>query len=128
MEALKATLATADPEKLGAVGANIDTYAMSFPEELRWAGSPQAPALLYRLFSTIDAACRPEHRPRPGQPHYLIDRTAYPEPDRFVTGEQSHAVREVNALIDLRALSDPSNGNSATLNAEHAGSLGASEA
>ena len=64
--------------------------------------SPLAPALLYRLFSTIDASCRPVPKSRPFQANYLVDRKAYPQPDRFMVklNDVGRHDAEADQLID----------------------------
>ena len=74
LEAVEAALAAADPAKCEALAATINAYAEDFPDEFFWATSPQAPALLYHLLGTIDAACRPSARSKPRPVIRLMDR------------------------------------------------------
>ena len=82
LAALDGTIAAADPEKRAAVAAMMDAYAKDFAAEFRWAAGPQAPTLLSRLLTTIDAACRPECDIRREGP-FVIDRKSYPQPYEF---------------------------------------------
>ena len=52
LDALEAALKTADPAKRQALAKTSDAY--------HWAIGAQAPTLLYHLFMSIDAACRPD--------------------------------------------------------------------
>ena len=52
LDALEAALKTADPAKRQALAKTIDAY--------HWAIGAETPTLLYHLFMSIDAACRPE--------------------------------------------------------------------
>jgi hypothetical protein len=74
LEAVGEALGAADPGRCDALAKVIDAYAKDFPDEFYWAISPQAPALLYHLLITIDAACRPSSRSKVRPPIRLVDR------------------------------------------------------
>jgi DDE superfamily endonuclease len=57
LDALEAALKTADPAKRQALAKTSDAY--------HWAIGAHAPTLLYHLFMSIDAACRPDKQSKP---------------------------------------------------------------
>ena len=66
LDALKAVIKSADPEKQRELVKTIDGYAEHFPDDFFWATSAQSPTLLYNLMMVIDSASRPdESKPRP---------------------------------------------------------------
>jgi hypothetical protein len=66
LDALEAALKTADPAKRQALAKTSDAY--------HWAIGAQAPTLLYHLFMSIDAACRPDKQSKPRGVIRLADR------------------------------------------------------
>ena len=52
----------------------IDAYSEDFADEFFWATSAQAPALLYHMLNTVDAACRPEAQSKSRPVIRLVDR------------------------------------------------------
>ena len=74
LDAVEAVIKCADPAKREALARTIDAYQDDFPEDFYWAIGQQAPMLLHHLFSTIDAACRPEAQSKPRPVIRLVDR------------------------------------------------------
>jgi len=74
LDALEAAIASAEPAKVKALAETIDAYHDDFPEDFHWAVGAQAPTLLYHLFSTIDAACRPGSASKTRAAVRLVDR------------------------------------------------------
>jgi hypothetical protein len=66
LDALEAALKTADPAKRQALAKTSDAY--------HWAIGARAPTLLYHLFMSIDAACRPDKQSKPRGVIHLADR------------------------------------------------------
>ena len=66
LDALEAALKTADPAKRQALAKTSDAN--------HWAIGAQAPTLLYHLFMSIDAACRPDKQSKPRGVIRLADR------------------------------------------------------
>jgi len=74
LNAVETVVAASDPAKREALAETIDAYADHFPDEFYWAIGASAPTLLFHLFKTIDAACRPESSSKPRPVIRLVDR------------------------------------------------------
>jgi hypothetical protein len=74
LDAIEAVIKAADPAKREALAQTIDAYADDFPDDFFWAIGPQAPTLLNHIFSSIDAACRPETQSKARPAIRLVDR------------------------------------------------------
>jgi hypothetical protein len=74
LDALEATLQSADPDKREALAKTIDAYHDDFPEEFHWAIGAQSPTLLHNLMMAIDVACRPDAQSKPRSVIRLVDR------------------------------------------------------
>ena len=74
LDALDEVLRAADPEKRKRLAETIDAYSEDFADEFFWATSAQAPALLYHMLNTVDAACRPEAQSKSRPVIRLVDR------------------------------------------------------
>jgi hypothetical protein len=60
LDAVRATISSADPEARAALAKAMDGYAEDFPEDFFWAIGAQSPSLLRHLVLEIDSSCRPE--------------------------------------------------------------------
>ena len=74
LDAMDEVLKAADPEKRKRLAETIDAYSEDFADEFFWATSAQAPALLYHMLNTVDAACRPEAQSKSRPVIRLVDR------------------------------------------------------
>jgi len=74
LDAMDEVLKAADPEKRKRLAETIDAYSEDFADEFFWATSAQAPALLYHMLNTVDAACRPEAQSKSHPVIRLVDR------------------------------------------------------
>jgi hypothetical protein len=74
LDALDEVLRAANPEKRQRLAETIDAYSEDFADEFFWATSAQAPALLFHMLNTIDAACRPEAQSKSRPVIRLVDR------------------------------------------------------
>ena len=70
LDAVSATISSADPEARAALARAMDGYAKDFPEEFDWAIGAQSPSLLCHLVLAIDSSCRlkAQSKPRPADP------------------------------------------------------------
>jgi hypothetical protein len=73
VDALEATLQSADPDKREALAKVIDAYH-NFPEEFHWAIGARAPTLLHNLMMAIGVVCRPNKQDRSRGIIRLVDR------------------------------------------------------
>jgi hypothetical protein len=74
LQALEATIASAEPAKREALAETLDAYHEDFPDEFHWAIGAQSPALLYHLMMSIDTACRPPTESKVRGAVRLVDR------------------------------------------------------
>ena len=74
LDAMDEVLRAADPEKRKRLAETIDAYSEDFADEFFWATSAQAPALLFHMLNTVDAACRPEAQSKSRPVIRLVDR------------------------------------------------------
>jgi hypothetical protein len=74
LDALDEVLRAANPEKRQRLAETIDAYSEDFADEFFWATSAQAPALLFHMLNTVDAACRPEAQSKSRPVIRLVDR------------------------------------------------------
>jgi hypothetical protein len=74
LDAMDEVLKAANPEKRKRLAETIDAYSEDFADEFFWATSAQAPALLYHMLNTVDAACRPEAQSKSRPVIRLVDR------------------------------------------------------
>ena len=58
LEALEASLQSADPIKRQELATVLDAYHDDFPEDFHWALGASSPTLLSNLLMAVDAACR----------------------------------------------------------------------
>ena len=78
LDAVCATISSADPETRAALAKAMDGYAEDFPGEYYWAIGAQSPSLLYHLVLAIDSSCRPESQSKPRPPIRLVDSQITP--------------------------------------------------
>jgi hypothetical protein len=74
LDAMDEVLKAADPEKRKRLAETIDAYSEDFADEFFWATSAQAPALLFHMLNTVDAACRPDAQSKSRPVIRLVDR------------------------------------------------------
>jgi hypothetical protein len=74
LDALDEVLRAANPKKRQRLAETIDAYSEDFADEFFWATSAQAPALLFHMLNTVDAACRPEAQSKSRPIIRLVDR------------------------------------------------------
>jgi hypothetical protein len=58
LEAIEATIESAEPAKREALAQTINAYMNDFPEDYFWAVGPQSPTLLHHIMRSIEPSMR----------------------------------------------------------------------